>query len=63
MKLKAKRDFNHAGRQHKQGDEFEVPDHEAKQLIDGGHAEAHPEGQKSGAPSQQQQAGAKPPDR
>ena len=62
MKLKAKKDFNHQGRQHKAGDELEVPDHEAKQLIDAGHAEAHPESQKPGGTGQQQ-GGGKPPDR
>ena len=55
MKLKAKRDFHHQGKQHKQGDELELPDHEAKPLIDSGHVEPHPE---QGAAQQQQQ---KPP--
>lgn len=60
MKLKAKKDFNHQGRQHKAGEELEMPDHEAKQHIDAGNVE---ESQKPGGTGQQQQGGGKPPDR
>lgn len=43
MKLRAKRDFDHAAKKHKAGDVLDVPDHAAKQLIDEGQAEPHPD--------------------
>lgn len=43
MKVKAKHDFTHQGKQHKQGDVLDVPPDQAKQLQDAGHADPHTE--------------------
>lgn len=41
MKVKAKKNLNHKGVEHKTGDVFDVPDHEANNLIQSGHVEQH----------------------
>lgn len=44
MKLKVKNPFSHEGKNYKQGDTLDVPDHQAHELISKGHVEEHKEG-------------------
>lgn len=41
MKVKAKHAFNHQGKNVKPGDLLDVPDHDARNLIQQGHVEQH----------------------
>lgn len=55
FRLRAKRAFEHQGKKYSQGDTLEVPEHEAGNLIQAGHAE-HADPTAAGAASSQGQS-------
>jgi len=61
MKLKAKKQLTHGGKTHQPGESFDVPDHEAHNLIQSGQAEEHKEEHKEESHGQSQSGPPTPP--